>query len=295
MAYELWISPQTGYRRRGTSVSELRALFERGVTARVIAEPLRCCRTTDSAEEVRAELARLDFDVAGVLEPESTRVIGWVARESLQEGTCGASVVSFAPYELISDSTPLVQLIQILAEAERVYVVERHGVSGIVTRADLQKPPIRTLLFGLISLLEMHLTYWVGQLFPNDTWRECLSEQRLAKVRDLVEARRQRNEDVGELDCLQLADKREILVRSRSALEILGFETKRQARDTLKDVEKLRDRVAHSQKDVTVAGAWPELAATLGSIESLLERSDVAVARIVAAAAATPLRLVPAV
>lgn len=43
MGYELWTSPITGYRRKGTRFSELRAVIGAGVQARSIFEPLQCC------------------------------------------------------------------------------------------------------------------------------------------------------------------------------------------------------------------------------------------------------------
>jgi hypothetical protein len=69
-----------------------------------------------------------------------------------------------------------------LSEIERVYVVLRRGVSGIITRADLRKPPVRLLIFGLVSLLDMHLSYWTGELFPKDSWREQITKARQTKL-----------------------------------------------------------------------------------------------------------------
>jgi hypothetical protein len=43
MGFQLWTSPVTGYRRAGTRLRELRHLFEDGITARAILEPLQCC------------------------------------------------------------------------------------------------------------------------------------------------------------------------------------------------------------------------------------------------------------
>jgi hypothetical protein len=135
------LSSSAGYRRRGTTFAELNALFEKGLTTASISEPLRCCRPEDFALDVRAELDRLDFDVAGVRNPETRRVIGWIEKRSLSGERCGEHLVRFEPHQLASDSTPLVELIQMLAEQERAYVVARRGVSGIVTRADTGGAP----------------------------------------------------------------------------------------------------------------------------------------------------------
>jgi hypothetical protein len=294
MSYQLWISPHTGYRRRGTSFAELSGMLERGLVASSISEPLRCCAANDPALEVRAELERLDFDVAGVMDAEG-RVVGWVQRTSLIDETCGKHVVVFEPHQLISDSTPLIEIIRVLSGHERVYVVVRRGVSGIITRADLRKPPVRLLLFGLVSLLEMHLTYWTHELFPNDSWKEHLTETRRTKVAELRAARKLRNEEISEIDCLQLCDKRDILVQSNPARTTLGLGSKTKAAITLKSIEYVRDRLAHSQDDFTGEGGWPELAATLVEIERILGASESALEARIAASTMTPPRLGPAV
>jgi hypothetical protein len=121
-----------------------------------------------------------------------------------------------------------------LSEYERVYVVLRRGVSGIITRADLRKPPVRLLIFGLVSLLDMHLSYWTRELFPNDSWREQLTEARQTKVAELLAARKLRNEEISEIDCLQLCDKRDILVGNEQARTTLDLGSKKKATKTLK-------------------------------------------------------------
>lgn len=274
MGYHLWTSSATGYRRRGTRAAELRSLFERGVTVASILEPLRCCHVGDPASGVSEELARLDFDVVGVREPDSGRAIGWLHREDVGEDVSHDRVRPIEPQQVVSDSTPLIDLIPILSDQPWVFVVAGHGVTGIVTRADLQKPPVRALLFGLLSLLEMHLTFWVAQRYPDDTWVTGLSVSRVEKATDLWERRRARNEEIGLLDCLQFCDKRDLIVTADELREGLGLGAKRNARSVLARAEQLRDRVAHSQLDLVSGSSWTELARTVTTIEALLDCSD---------------------
>lgn len=295
MGYELWMSPHTGYRRRGTSFAELRGLFEKGLTAAAISELLRCCKSGDSAMEVRAELERLDFDVAGVLDPDSGRVIGWVDRATLAQGECSEHCAAFQADQLISESAPLVDVIHVLAKVERVYVIERTRVSGLVTRADLRKPPVRTLLFGLVSLLEMHLTYWIRTLFPNNLWQRNLTDGRLDKARTLFDQRRARNEDISVVDCLQLCDKRDIVSGSDEAIETLGLDSQVVARQQLRAIEGLRDRVAHSQDDVAGDGGWSDVSSIIETIHSILSSSDYALETRANSHNALPPNLIPAI
>ncbi len=274
MGFELWTSPVTGYRRRGTRANEFRALFEKGLTVSAIYEPLRCCKPSDLGTHVREELERLEFDVVGVRDPDSGSVIGWVPRDLLKEDECSNSMESVPPGHLVSDSTPLMDLLEVLASREWAFVVAGHGITGIVTRADLLKPPVRALLFGLLSLLEIHLTYWVGKRFPDDSWTEKLSDARLELAKGLQAQRVDRNEEITLLDCLQLCDKRDLVVDDDELRERLGLGSKREAERFLSRAQKLRDRVAHAQEDIVGDGGWQRLADTIQFLEQFLMASD---------------------
>lgn len=290
MGYQLWISPTTGYRRRGTTFAELKALLEAGLTTDSISEPLRCCNPDDDASEVCTELNRLEFDVVGVKDSATQQVIGWIEKGSLTKGKCGQHLLHFETHQLVSGSSPLVEIIRVLADHERVYVVVRRGVSGIVTRGDLRKPPVRMLVFGLISLLEMHLTFWVGELFPDKNWQSSLSPARLEKMSKLLKNRKERLENISDIDCLQLCDKRAILTKSEEARTVLGLD-KKNAVVILKSIEHLRDCVAHSQPDFIGNSGWAGLAKTVDQIERILEASEAALNARVAASTTVPPRL----
>src|SRR5437870_1096927 len=88
MARELWTSPITGYRRKGTRLAELRSTLA-GITARAILEPLQSCPADASATEIADLLRRRDFDVAGVKAKETGPVIGFVEACSLKGGIVG--------------------------------------------------------------------------------------------------------------------------------------------------------------------------------------------------------------
>jgi len=51
MGDRLWMSPATGYRRRGTRLVELRAVLGAGITARTVLEPLQSWPSDANAEE----------------------------------------------------------------------------------------------------------------------------------------------------------------------------------------------------------------------------------------------------
>ncbi len=88
MGYQLWVSPLTGYRRKGTRMSDLRSLFGTGITANSIQEPLKCCFYGEPALKVQAELRRLDFDIAGIRSSKDQPILEFVCTTSLQNGNC---------------------------------------------------------------------------------------------------------------------------------------------------------------------------------------------------------------
>jgi hypothetical protein len=178
---------------------------------------------------------------------------------------------------LISDSTPLYDLLAILREKEHVFVRVASAIKGIVTRADLNKPPVRVYLFGLVSLLEMHLQFWVRRAYGEESWKKKLKKDRLDAAEKLQAERRGRNEQITVLDCLQFCDKRELLL-AKSDLRIkLGLGNKKQAESLLKKAEDLRNRLAHSQQDLVQGSSWKAQIEIIEKIEELVHRSDDAV------------------
>ena len=86
MGYQLWVSPVTGYRRKGTRFSALKKIFIDNVTAKNIYEPLLCCPADSRAEHAKDALKTREFDVAGVKETEGGEVIGYVITDELMGG-----------------------------------------------------------------------------------------------------------------------------------------------------------------------------------------------------------------
>jgi hypothetical protein len=76
---------------------------------------------------------------------------------------------------------------------------------------------------------------------------------------------------------------------------MLGLGRQKGAARILKSIEHLRDRVAHSQTDLTGEGGWPELAETADRIEEILHASELALDGRIAASVLKPPQLDAAV
>lgn len=270
---ELWISKRTGRRRTGTRVSELRNLFETGITARAIEEPLQCCASNDAAAEIRERMRKLDFDVIGLRDSENGPVLGYINACDLDQGLCREHLQAFSVSDLISDSTPLINVLTLLHDRQRVFILTENNVTGIITRADLQKPPARILLFGLVSLLEIHLSYLVRKFYENDSWMEKLSTKRIGYAKTMMKERTDRNEKMELMDCLQFCDKRNLTTAHADIRGILNLELKTSGDRLLKNIEKVRDKLAHTQ-DIVTGTTWEELIDLTGNLEKLIQLSE---------------------
>lgn len=256
---------------RQLKLGEIKELFEHGITVKYITEKLQSCDANEDACAVIESMEASDFDVMGI--EEEGIAYGYVEHSCLITGPCRNYQHIFHPSELISESTPLVDLFPILCNAPRVFVLDGNRVTGIITRGDLQKAPVRMFLFALETLLEMFLLNLIQFYYPRDSWQKILKKKRLEAVRRLHHERQARNEAIGFSDCLQLCDKRELVLKCPQAREYLGFKTKRAGDLMLKEVEYLRNKLAHAQ-DIISGSSWPQVIRLAIAVEAILERCE---------------------
>ncbi len=274
MGHQLWTSPITGYRRKGTRLAELRSLLGTGITAHAVLEPLQSCPANARAVEMARILRERDFDVVGVQSRRADRVIGFVARDALKQGCVRDHLQPMSAEHLVSDATPLASLLSILRTREHVFVLVGPHVRGIVTRADLNKPPVRVYLFGLISLLEMHLGFWLKDAYPNDAWTQKIAPKRLKKAEKLQRDRRSRNQQMSLFECLQFCDKRDLVLARKELRDRLKLGSTGQARSLLERGENLRNLLAHSQADLAHGSSWVEVIELVERVEATVHGSD---------------------
>ncbi|NOQ52059.1 MAG: CBS domain-containing protein, partial [Desulfuromonadaceae bacterium] len=105
MGYQLWTSPITGYRRKGTRFDSLKQLFIDNITAQCIYEPLLSCPINSESTLAKEALVARDFDIAGVKETEEGKVVGYVVTEDIGEEEFHKYVIQIGIDVVISDST----------------------------------------------------------------------------------------------------------------------------------------------------------------------------------------------
>jgi predicted transcriptional regulator len=230
------------------SLTILREIYSDNLSVNLIAEEVQTCSLEDDASEIKFNMESLDFDYYGV--KSDGRVIGYIVRSELGEGLISNYTHPFKMDDLVSESTSLIELLQILRDKHPVFVLEKNQVKKLITVADLQKQPIRMLVFGLISLLEMNLLQLIKEHYPEEGWKEHLSSGRLEKMDEVYKLRKEKNEGLGLIECLQLSDKGTIIRKTPELLEKLEFLSKREVDRFFRSIEELRNNTAHSQKYV---------------------------------------------
>ena len=252
-----------------SSVEDLREIFEKNIAVRHIAEPFCSFDESADAQDIRDFMNKLDYDVIGVR--QKGLVIGYFHKTELAQGKLGNYLKEFESNEKLPDTAPLLDALNVSKGSGRVFVLSFGGVSGIITRGDLQKAPVRMWLFGLISLIEMQLLRIIRERFPHDSWVELLNDGRIEKAKDILKGRQDKNEAIDLADCLQFCDKREIIVKTKDLCDELEF-PKAELKKILKKLGKLRDDLAHAQDIIT--GNWPDIVNSMSSAEELLKKCE---------------------
>src|ERR1700678_154485 len=269
----LWTSPR-GYRRKGTNLKDLRSRFEEKILAQAVFDPIQACSEQADVSDVLKVLNEKDFDYAGVaIQPEGP-VTRFVSRELMQAGKVKDYAQEIPAEFTITEMTPLVKVLSIFKEKDHVFVSAETGVIGIITAADLSKPAVRIYLFGLISLLEMHLGYWIRIKYPDQTCRKQLKEVRISAAEKVLNERRRRDQEIDLLDCLQFCDKRDLVLGHQDLRTALDLDKNADPRRFLVLLERLRNQLAHSQEDLVANSSWQDLIPVIEWAEAVVFISD---------------------
>lgn len=263
--------------REPESVASLSRTFSRSFTAVDLAVPLLSLDENQTSAIGTVLLDHREVEVLGVRRAGS--VAGWVSRADLTGGKLGERMNSFQDEEVLEETADLSTVLGALVEKEQVFVRWLGEIAGVITRRDLQKPPLRMWLFGAITVLDANLTGAIGELFAEESWQSAITPGRLEKAVALRAERERRGSPCRLLDCLQLKDKADLLLADRESLAALGFASQREADRFTRDIEKLRNHLAHAQE---LEPAHLATAARLGSLIHSIIRAE-GVRRIVAA------------
>jgi hypothetical protein len=249
------------------SAVRLRRLFFEGFSVMDIAEPLVSFDAETPSEQIRILMEEKDFDLVGVR--RNGLVQGYARREDLVSGLCGDHCQPFTVDDLVAETSTLLEVIRSLHINDRCFVTVLDHVGAIVTLSDLEKPPVRMFLFGMITMVEMLMTRIIRQRYPNDSWKDFLSEARVDKALTLQQERMRRGQVVDLVDCLQYSDKGWILTYNEEMRAEFQYESRKQARQASKEIETLRNNLAHTQE--IIPSGWQRIVLFTSNLERILE------------------------
>jgi len=246
----------------------MKKLFCEGFTALDVAEPLMSFDAGTASAEARDLMIERGSIIAGVR--KDGFVAGYMEIPDLDGGTCGGAIQPIEEGSIVPQTASLRNVIAVLAGHPYCFVSYLGVVDSVVTRNDLQKPPVRMWLFGMITILEMYITRSIEERFPNGTWKSMLSRGRLEKAREIQEERRRRNQYARLLDCLQVTDKAQILMKDPAAREDLSMSSRKEGEKAVKQFESLRNNLAHTQDIITYD--WESIVAMAERLDRIMTR-----------------------
>ncbi len=206
-----------------------------------------------------------NLEVLGVR--RSGSLVGWVQARDLTGQSVGEQMHPFQNEHVLDDSVGLDEVLRTFASAELVFIRWLGVPTGVITRKDLQKAPLRMWMFGIITLFDLNMTDGIELMYPNDTWQTLISAGRMEKVHALNAQRERYGAACRLVDCLQIKDKADILMRDPAHLAALGFSSRRDADRVTSKIESLRNHLAHAQElDAAHLQTCAQLAALVSSI-----------------------------
>ena len=241
-------------------------LFVDAFAAKDLAAELYSFDAIVPAHDVSAFMEREHLYVVGIR--SEGRVVGCVRQEDLQGATCGEHMRPFKRGQVLSGENTIADLIQVLTRHAYCFITLIDSVVGVIVRDDFNKPVARMWLFGIVTIIEIYLTQMIHEFYGEDGWQSLLSKSRLAKANSFYNERQRRNQNIDLIECLQLSDKIHILVRDPDSLKRLGFDTTRSAKKAAKELESLRNNLAHTQ-DIVIHD-WVQIARLSRRVESLI-------------------------
>lgn len=251
------------------TVKELHSLLDDSLVVRHIAEPLAFCNANEDQRATKKMMVEKNFDMLGL--KENGLIKGYVRRSDLSDGKCRHRLIPFQTSEIIASQTPIIQLLPLMKSRPTFFVLERTEINALVHLADLDKWPVRMLLFGLVSLLEMYTLRMVRVCYPGVSFENHLTPNRVEKAKKEFSNRRSHENEVDLADCLNLTDKTTLLRRVSGFNEFFKLPGERfGSQQHFKQMETLRNKLAHAQ-DMTKWMPWGQVIEVVGSVESFLK------------------------
>ncbi|MBT2572333.1 hypothetical protein [Planococcus sp. ISL-110] len=214
-------------------------------TAKDIAEPLASV-TNEESSQLKKYFYEDNFDVVGF--HEDGKITGFLDKNGeLFTEDISDKVMRFEIQNLITSNTDLNDCLLMLEKHQHLFIIDKSHVNGIVTRSDRQKPAVRMMFFGVITIFESKLASLIDLRYPSNSWETLIGESRFINAQFEYKKMVEKNLEVNLINFTQICDKTDIVVNDPILLESLTGLSKKQAKKAFKQVQNLRDDLAHAQ------------------------------------------------
>ena len=226
---------------------DMLASLERSAPVRLMATmaDLEVARANEPVGEALRRANAQRFDFLPVRKGPDGPIIGLFSRVNMDRDTAASVEQVMRPLGsdiLISADAPLLDFIYSADTNPCRLVLDRSGVNGLVTLSDIQRLPVRTVLFSLFIHLELLLTEALrAKLGPEKLPFEFLSENRAQDARKRWEDATQSGMDRESLNSLLFADKKTVAEKQR----LFGLSRTKINSDLGQIEEHLRNPIAH--------------------------------------------------
>jgi hypothetical protein len=239
---------------------------EAGFHVRLIStfEPQLVWAPADTPAEEWLAASNPDFDQFPVRDGDAT--VGLLLRGSPDESKMvREAMLPLRDGMIVSADTPITDVIPALKENHCRLVLRGGRINGLVTQSDLLKLPVRMLLFGLITHLEICLRALVRRRSSWPDWLERLpTDRRRRRVREAYEASRAERLDPDPLEFTNLSDVVSLLSTD------LGLDSSFEA--DMRDITRFRNDIAHAHTYVRSSADVQRLVTQFTSIRCWIQR-----------------------
>lgn len=185
-------------------------LLTRAFTASsIMTSPLLCVDKGVEIESILeiAKSEKMNYEVLGYR--EDGKVVGTTRRDDLEKGI--APEEKYYPLTdglLIPDTASLIDTFRKLSSAQFLLVNSHKGIVGMITAQDLEKRPMRLLLFAAVSELERLFLQRIRELYENNEarLRAHLSEAQVEGLEERYKQKHGANDEISYFDCLNTSD-----------------------------------------------------------------------------------------
>jgi len=225
---------------------EIEKLINNTLNVRTISEELICFEKDGNPEVVKNFLIENRFDLVGVKQRHN--VVGYTNLRILERSKSQIEYNEIRSNDIISSNTSLIETINLISKRDHLFVIDGISIERIVTKADIYKDPVRLFTYNLLSNFEVLISIIIEHHYPNNEWKTKLTEDRLLKINEVYEDRREENTDFDLFDCLAIEDKISIFLNKEKNIRDILKTSKTQQLKYFRNFKKIRNSISHVGK-----------------------------------------------